>query len=253
MSDTFNKVYTKKYEINYYDVDYKLQCKLASIVNFLCDIGNTQSEYVGETIEALTAKNCAWVFYKYDINIKRYPKYRDVITVQTEPVGFNKFYAFRGYKIMDEEGNILVEATALFFLINIEKRRPMRVSQEQMDAYTGGEVLPKAVQMGDVKTLEIEDYFKDFAIRYSDIDSNGHVNNVKYMEWAIESVPLDVIKDYELKRIKVVFEKETTYGDSVHVSAQKIETEEGITTVHVISGSEGKELTKIEIEWKINK
>lgn len=48
--------YQKKYEINYYDVDYNLNCKLSSIVNFLCDIGNTQSESLGETIDALALK-----------------------------------------------------------------------------------------------------------------------------------------------------------------------------------------------------
>lgn len=250
MDNKFNKVYTKKYEINYYDVDYNLQCKLASIVNFLCDIGNTQSESLGETIDELTARNCAWVFYKYDIKIKRYPKYRDIITVQTEPTAFNKFYAFRGYKIMDKDNNVIVEATALFFLINIEKRRPTRISEEQMNAYTGGEILPKGVDMGEVRDFNEEDFSKEFSIRYSDIDSNGHVNNVKYMEWAIESVPEEVIKDYKLKRIKVVFVKETVYGDKVHVLGQKIEEDNEIKTVHVIKGNEGKELTKIEIEWE---
>lgn len=242
--------YQKKYEINYYDVDYNLQCKLSSIVNFLCDIGNTQSESLGETIEALALKNCAWVFYKYNIRINRFPKYRDVITVETEAVGFNKFYAYRKYTIKDQEGETLGEALALFFLINIEKRRPMRISKEQQELYSNGEEMQKNIDMGDIRTLENEDYFKDFNIRYSDIDSNGHVNNVKYMEWAIESVPVEIIKDYELKRIKVTFEKEATYGDKVHVLAQVIkESENSIITVHTINSSENLQLTKIEIEW----
>lgn len=240
----------KKYEINYYDVDYNLKCKLSSIVNFLCDIGNTQSELLGETIEKLTKMNCAWVFYKYDIKIKKFPVYRDIITLETEPVGFNKFYAYRKYTIKSEEGEVLGEALALFFLINIEKRRPMRISNEQQELYSGGETLAKHIDMGDIKKLENEDYFKKFNIRYSDIDSNGHVNNVKYMEWAMESAPIEVIKDYELKQIKVTFEKEAIYGDKVHVSAQVIkENENTIITVHTIKSGDSMELTKIEIRW----
>ena len=244
-----SNVFSKNYEVNYYDVDRNLKCKLSSIVNFLCDVGNAQSEFLGETIDCLMKENCAWVFYKYDIKVKRYPKYRDVITVSTAASGFNRFYAYRGYEITDKDGNILVEATALFFLIDIQKRRPMRISEDKMKLYSGGVTLPKKIDMDEARDIEQEDYFKEFNIRYSDIDSNGHVNNVKYMEWAIESVPIEIIKDYELNSIKVTFEKETVYGESVHVSAQIIKKGEEITTVHVVKSTEGKVLTKIEIDW----
>ncbi|MDD5794190.1 acyl-[acyl-carrier-protein] thioesterase [Clostridium sp. HCP1S3_B4] len=242
--------FSKKYEINYYDVDCNLKCKLASIVNFLCDVGNSQSESLGETIDCLTEQNFAWVFFKYDIKVNKYPKYRDVVTVTTAATGFNRFYAYRGYEITDEEGNILVEATALFFLIDIKKRRAARISQDKIELYSKGVQLPKKVEMDEARDLTNEDYFKEFNIRYSDIDSNGHVNNVKYMEWAIESVPIEIIQDYELNSIKVTFEKETVYGESVHVSAQIIKEDDKITTVHVIKSKEGKVLTKIEIDWK---
>lgn len=244
-----SNVFSKNYEINYYDVDCNLKCKLSSIVNFLCDIGNSQAEFLGETIDCLMKENCAWVFYKYDIKINRYPEYRDVVTVCTAASGFNRFYAYRSYEITDEEGNVLVEATALFFLIDIQKRRPMRISENKMKLYSGNVTLPKKVDMKEAREIESEDYFKEFNIRYSDIDSNGHVNNVKYMEWAIESVPIEIIKDYELDSIKVTFEKETVYGESVHVSAQIIKEDDGITTVHSIKSKDGKILTKIEIEW----
>ena len=38
----------------------------------------------------------------------------------------------------------------------------------------------------------------NFKVRYGDIDSNMHVNNVRYVEWAIESLPLDIVLNYEI-------------------------------------------------------
>jgi len=244
------KSFTKKYEINYHDADCNLKCKLSTIVNFLCDVGTNQSESLGDTIEKLMENNSAWVFYKYDINMFKYPNYRDVISIKTEPIGFNKFYAFRKYYIMSEEGELLGEAVALFFMINLERRRPMRIPQEEYELYAVESDLQKNIEMEDIIKVQGEDYFKDFNIRYSDIDSNGHVNNVNYIQWAIESVPLDIVKEYEIKRIKVVFEKETTYGDTVHVSAKMLkEDEEMITTVHSIKSKDGKEVSKLEATW----
>lgn len=243
--------YSKDYEINYYDVDYNLKCKLPSIVNFFCDIGNRQSESIGDTITHLTEKNMAWVFYKYDITILEYPKYRDVVTIETFPLAFNKFYAHRGYNIKNQEGKILAKGIALFFLIDIKRRRPMRIPKEEIELYDSQEINGKNIDMDDIKKFEKLDCSKIFNIRYSDIDSNGHVNNSKYMEWAIESVPIDVVKDYELRRIKVQFEKETTYGHKVSVETQiNEENDSKIVTIHSIKSDEDKELTKLEIEWE---
>ena len=56
---------------------------------------------------------------------------------------------------------------------------------------------------------------KSFDVRYSDIDTNMHVNNVKYVSWALETVPKDIVLNYELKNVKVTYEKETTYGETI--------------------------------------
>ena len=91
----------------------------------------------------------------------------------------------------------------------------------------------------------------DFNIRYSDIDSNNHVNNVKYIEWAIESVPVDVVKDYIINRIKVTFEKESKYGEKISSSSaiEQID-DDTIKSYHTIRKSDGTELTLLEAEWK---
>ena len=71
------------------------------------------------------------------------------------------------------------------------------------------------------------------------------------MEWAIEAVPLDVVNNYILKRIKVTFEKETIYGDRVSVSATVKEIDDiNLKSYHTIRNNEGAELTLLEAEWE---
>lgn len=250
MTNKCIKEYTKQYEVMYRDSDYKLRCKLASMVDFFCDIGNIHAEAVGDSIDFQLSHGCTWVFYKYDINIYKYPKYRQKINVTTVPLGFKKFYAFRKYLIKNEDGELLAEATALFFLINIEKRRPARILKEQYKFYGESGDMEKAIDMGKIRRIDKEDHYKEFQIRYSDIDSNTHVNNVKYIEWAIESVPIDVVKDYEIDKLKVVFEKETTYGNRIHVSAEVIKENNELITLHKIMDKDGQELTLLEAHWR---
>ncbi|WP_194192633.1 acyl-[acyl-carrier-protein] thioesterase [Clostridium chrysemydis] len=248
-----NNDFSKEYEVMYRDSDYRLRCKLTAIADYFCEVGNIQAETIGDTIDFAYSHGCAWVFYKYDIKIHRYPKYREKIIVKTMPIGFKRFYAYRGYEIRSEEGELLAEGLALFFLINIERRRPMRILKEQYDMYGEEGDMKESLDMEKIEKLTREDNFKEFQIRYSDIDSNTHVNNVRYMEWAIESIPLEIAKNYELKRIKVAFEKESKYGDRIHVSAQIEEREDDLVTLHKICNSNGEELTLLEAHWdKIN-
>ncbi|EHI96936.1 acyl-ACP thioesterase [Clostridium sp. DL-VIII] len=246
-----SKDFTKKYEIHYYEVDAKLKCKLSSVIDFICDVGTQQSESLGGGIEFCEKNNCAWVFYKDDIKMYRYPNFGETITINTQPIGFKKFYGLRKYTIADEKNNIIGEASALFFLIDINKRRPTRIQEEQYDMYGIDGDVDYDISMDRIEKLDNGQYTKQFNIRYSDIDSNNHVNNVKYVEWAIEAVPLEIINSYSIRRIKIIFEKETVYGESILSSATVKEIDnDNLKSYHTIRNLDGTEVTVLEAEWE---
>ena len=37
--------------------------------------------------------------------------------------------------------------------------------------------------------------------RRSDVDMNGHINNVTYIAWTLETVPREVFYNYELQQV----------------------------------------------------
>ena len=130
----------------------------------------------------------------------------------------------------------------------------MRIQKEQYDIYGVDGDVDYDISMDKIERNDEEQYHKQFDIRYSDIDSNNHVNNVKYVEWAIEAVPIEVVNNYILKRIKVTFEKETTYGNKVLVSATVKEIDNiNLKSYHTIRNSEGTELTLLEADWEKSK
>eukprot|EP00894_Picocystis_sp_ML_P004314 jgi/Pico_ML_1/54831/g692.t1 len=46
----------------------------------------------------------------------------------------------------------------------------------------------------------------------TDIDMNGHVNNVAYIGWALEALPLSESKQFDLKEIEIEFKNEALQG-----------------------------------------
>lgn len=244
------KSYVKEYELHYFDVDSNLKATMSTIINILSDIGTKQSEELGGGMDALLENNMTWVFYNYHVKIFRHPMYGEKISVKTEAVGFKKFYALRNYEIKDSSGNIIVSANAIFLLINLQKRKTIRIPQEQYEVYGVEGDMKGQFKIPRLEKLEEYKYEDSFKIRYTDIDSNKHVNNTKYIDWAIETLPESIVNNYQLDEIQVTFEKECKYGEEVKVYTDLREEQDELITIHKIENSEGTELTRLIGRWR---
>ena len=239
----------RNYNIHYYEVDIHKRALMTSIINYLGDMAMYQSEILGVGIDHLKENDLAWVLYKWDITMNTYPLLNETIKVQTSAYSFRRFYAYRKHEIIDEKGNIIGHANSVWILINLGRRRPVRILEGMYEAYGIDDSKNEPIEIEDIQAISQVDSEKSFQVRYSDIDTNMHVNNVKYVAWALETVPKDIVLNYELKNIKVTYEKETRYGETIKVNTEIIREENKITCRHKIINEEGSTLTLLESIW----
>lgn len=240
---------SKIYEINYYDIDYKKRVLLSSIMKYFGDIAVYQSAERGMNLDYMWEHKIAWVLYKWDISILRYPMYGEKIAVSTRPYSFRKFYAYRIYEVKNEKGEVLITGNSIWFLIDIEKRKPVRIPKIMYEGFGITEQDNESLEVKKITPITEVEYEKEFNVRYSDIDTNRHVNNVKYADWALETIPVEVVKDYRLKNIRMVYEKETKYGDKIKAETQKTADGDNIIFTHRILDGDGKEINTAETVW----
>lgn len=247
MSNKFSKEYT----VNIYDVDANYNCKYSSLMNYLWDVVVSQSDTLGETDHGLI-NNCVWVLLKYDLNILGYPQFRDTITVETDIVGVKKLYGYRSFTIRNSEGTIIVSGISTAILIDLVQRRPVKMSPEQCKIYGIEKELEEPLPLDNFIKFEDPKYLKDYSITHSDIDANKHVNNVKYIEMAVDTLPRDLLNVYKISSIKVLFKKEATEDSTLHLCSNVIEQDEHhLTTVHTIFDEHSdKPITKLEFKWR---
>lgn len=245
------KITENIYDIKYYEIDYRGRVILTSIFNYLCDVCMTQSSDVGMGLQYLKEQGKAWVIYKWDIDIKKYPLYKEKIKVITEAYSFRKFYAYRKFKILNQAGEEIITASSVWFYIDVDKRKPTRVQEEMFKAYEIPLDKNDPLDIEKIQPLSKVDSEKVFNVRYSDIDTNLHVNNAKYAAWMVESVPLDIVLNYQLKNIKITYEKETKYGEVIRANTEIIrESEEKLVCLHKIIDKDDKELTLGKTVWE---
>ncbi|MCH3965557.1 MAG: thioesterase [Clostridium sp.] len=239
----------KEFQVNYYEIDFKKRLLITSIMNYFDDVATEQSQNMGGGLDYMEQHRVAWVIYKWDIYVNRYPSFREKLKVRTYARSFLKFYGYRTFEIIDKNQDIVCRANSVWLLIDIDKRRVKRISSDMYSIYGLTKEDNEPLVIDNVNLPDKFDFEKYFDVRYSDIDTNRHVNNVKYVDWAIETVPLDIVENYSIKNINISYKKEATYGGKIK-SSTKIEEQNGkYLGLHKISDNDGNELCIVQTLW----
>lgn len=242
--------YSKNYNIRYYNCDTSLTASVYSIIRIFEDIAVHQSDDLGVGIEYYNTNKVGWMLTRWSVRIKKLPKFRDEIKVTTIPKAFSGFYANREYIIHDAHGEEIITANTLWIFVNLQTRRPIRISQEMFDKYDPSRADMKTfTKLKEIKSVDRTDYEKQFRVRLSEIDTNGHVNNSEYISWALEVMPLDLQKNYRLSSFSVNYLKETNVDDMITVKTKAEQVKNFKLTTTEIECN-GTVTARIEFEWE---
>ncbi|SDQ21838.1 acyl-ACP thioesterase [Carnobacterium viridans] len=244
------KIYEKEHQIKYYECDTTQKMTLSMLLNIMLHVSGEQSHLLGVGDEVLAEKGLAWIILQYEVKVERMPAFYETITITTQATSYNKLFCYRIFKVYDTKGNLCVTVNSTFALMNVKERKMARVPDEIVAPYEA-EFTKKLVRSPKpIKVDEENMISKEYRVRYLDIDSNRHVNNSKYIEWAIDTLNLEFLTTHEIKRMTIKFEKEVHYGQLIHseMSATK-NTDNDMTTAHRIV-AEGVTNCEASIEWK---
>lgn len=245
------KRHFKDFQVHYYELNSFHEATPVTILKYLEESAISHSEAAGYGFERLKQDGVGWVLNRWLLRVDKYPTWNQNIQVETWPSSFDKFYATREFHVKDEMANIIARASSQWIFINIASKRPIRIPECFGEDY--GVDPDRAIQnpFSQIESVRKPEITKEFDIRRSDIDTNNHVNNTKFVEWALETVTDDTYQNAILTELEVIYRKEVSYGSSV-ISCSQLITEDAdkYTYIHSISDiTDGKELASIKAIW----
>ena len=240
----------KEYFIHYFNTNHKLKLSVVSLMQFFEDIALLQSEEREVGLNYYKENNIAWVLHQFEIRINEYPKFRDKIVLRTFPTSYLRFYAHRAFQIFNENDDIIITADSIWIFVDTITKKPKTVIDDMYNAFCITPGKNELKKLEEVKQLTEVNYEKEFTVRWSDIDTNNHVNNVKYVVWALETMPLEILNEKDIELIRIAYKKEIKYGGSIKSKAQVITEQEKTISLHSIIGEDNKDACLIEIHWK---
>lgn len=240
---------TNRYLIRYDDIDFTNKAFLPSIINYFTDLATFQASKLGLDVDTLKSINRGWVLCQWDIDIFRLPTFGEIVSVTTIPYSYKKFFAYRVFQIKDKNENILVEGKSSWMYLDLGKRRPIRLKYEDLKHFGIREGDEEIVNVIKPKKLENPSTKCIFDVRYTDIDTNNHVNNSKYITWALETLDMEFLEKHVPINVKILYSKEKRYGGSITSKLEIINEENNTKTLHSINDENDIHLCDIEILW----
>lgn len=244
-----DKIYTKKYQVHYYELNFLGKAHLLALLNYLQDAAGEHATMKGLYGPELVKKNLTWLLSRYHIKVLRYPALGETIEVLTWPSAKQEIFTLRDFEIKDSKGNCLLVATTSWILLNLEKKQPARLDDVLPESF----ILARRALEDDFPSLvQLEKSEKElvFPVLIRDLDINRHVNNTVYIQWALETVPEDILNSKQPIEIEVSFRAEAFYGDCVVSRIQRLKGEKNATFLHqIINQKNGAELSRLKTIW----
>lgn len=210
-----------EYYVQYKDIDDSFELKLISALEMFQETSMQHGEYVKQGINQLYENGFTWISLGWNIKVLKKPRYLDKICVVTWTNNNIGATVLRQFKMIDEQGNDLILAEDRFALLDIKKRRISRIGSEVINKYVINDTRLILEEFPELKDDEEYDDNKEVQIRISDLDTNKHINNLKYIEYALNVIPIE--EQNNIKNIKVNYKKEIRYMPYCMVSYKKVD------------------------------
>ena len=182
-------MYEMNARIRYSELDATGRLSTMGLMNFLQDAAIFHCEDIGRSVASLAEDGFAWYVLTWDIKIYSLPQLSDRIHVRTWIPAMRGLVCNRFAQIVDDEGNVLVDATSTWVFFDVERGRAIRIPDKEA-AYFAGEFEGTAVRKSrrSFKPQTEGVTVEPITVGVQHIDTNFHVNNAQYIRIAREVV-----------------------------------------------------------------
>lgn len=243
------KIWKDEYKIHSYEVDVKGNATLPILCQFMQESAWKHAENMRVGFAHLLNKNLIWVLSRQLIKMQSFPKLGETIQIHTCPKGKDRLFYYRDFRILDEKENAIGGAATVWFAIDVTTRKPQKPdSYFQFPLHKDRVFSDKLNRLKG--SLQSIDGTTSIRVNYKDLDLHEHVNNVRYIEWMLDSFTLEFQKTHRLREVEINYLAEALYNDILVVNYEK---KEDLNYFHnVARNQDKKELCKARTLWQLS-
>ena len=180
-----------RYTVHSYEADRYSRLSIVSAINYFQESAWLNADSLGLGFGDLSSKNQFWVLSRMYIEMFRYPFWGESIRLETWPKGMDNMFALRDFCLKSADGNEQLGAgVSAWLIIDGTTHRIQRIEQicSGIPCFPHNAIEHKLGKISFNAPLTAQ---AAVTAGYTDVDVNNHVNNVCYLNWAVNYLPIE--------------------------------------------------------------
>lgn len=220
-----NKIDTHPIYIEPFHVDFTGRVFLGVLGNHLLNAAGNHSQKRGWGIGALNETHHTWVLSRLSIEMMEMPRNYQHCQIRTWVESVMKLFTNRNFAVEDADGRPLGYARSVWAMIDMETRRPC----DLLTLYDGDILNYVVSEEENVCPIEGHGRFRfrdaqlvsTIGTYYSDVDINGHINSIKYIEHILDLFTREQM-ERGIRRFEIAYKAESYMGDTLSFYLQPV-------------------------------
>lgn len=205
-----------KYQVLPQETDFLKEMTFVRLGDCILTTAGRNATENGFGMQHLAKINATWVLSKIAIEmtapLREFQNY--AIETWVEEVG--RVGTTRNFNILGEQGNAIGGACSAWAMLNLSTRRSVDLqSLEGLKECAEGANSPieKPQRLPNVGGKSISRH----TIKYSDIDTNAHVNSCSYIQWICDLFDKETYSTKFIKRLEINYINESLWGERIEI------------------------------------
>ena len=216
------KTYKEENVLRAAECDLSSQWKPSAILENMQEMAGKHAELLGVGRNALMQQGVVWVLTRVEVEMDRYPRHTDTVATETFPMPVRRWFFPRYFIFRDEQGQEIGRAGSLWVLLDVNTRKMARPDTVARLMPDNSDLLAPLGLPATVAEVSGTLQTGVLCPQYTDLDMNGHVNNVKYMDWCCNALGIDAMRSKCLRRFDVNSDLEIRPGQEIRTELRTL-------------------------------
>ena len=214
---TLSKVGSYPFLAEPFHCDFSNRLFMGHLGNHMLNAADFHSTDRGFGMKYLLGIHRAWVLSRLAIEMEEMPPMYARFHVETWVESAMRYFTSRNFAVVaDDDGKVYGYGRSIWAMIDTETRQPTDIFAINDGSIDQWIVTDKACPIdkgGRVKMGEDTELVRTIDTYYNDVDINGHINSVKYIEHVLDLWDMDWYRQHQIKRFEIAYVAEAHAGD----------------------------------------
>src|SRR5690554_1911810 len=128
--------FDKQFELRYFEMNELGVASPATILTLLEETAAEHCYSIDHSLYQLADQHIGWVLISGVLQMDRYPRYKEIITIRTWLSSYSRIKGHRENVIYDEQGHVIGRARGLWIFFDINRRRPIQILDDIIERWS---------------------------------------------------------------------------------------------------------------------